>query len=76
MNFALEEKHEQYRESIVKFARKELSNGLSENEREGRFPIEEWRKCAEIGLLSLLTPKEYDGLGEDLLSALLYPFRP
>ena len=71
MNFSLEEKHEQYRESIVRFARKELGKSVAENDREGRFPMEEWRKCSEIGLLSLLSPKEYDGLGEDLLSAIV-----
>ncbi len=71
MNFAVSQEHSAYRDTVLDFARKELGSGIGENDRDGRFPMGDWRKCADIGLLSLLCPKEYDGLGEDLLSAVV-----
>lgn len=35
------------------------------------FPEDDWRRCAERGLLRLLVPEEYGGAGSDVASALL-----
>src|SRR6185369_16545531 len=70
MNFALTDTQILQWDSIVEFARRELNADVHGNEQQGLFPLENWRKCAEMGLLSLLTPEDYGGLGEDLLSAL------
>jgi alkylation response protein AidB-like acyl-CoA dehydrogenase len=68
MNFSLTETQLLQWESVVEFARRELNANVRENDREGHFPLENWRKCADMGLLSQITPEEFGGLGEDLLS--------
>lgn len=71
MNFTLSERHAGFRDAVVRFARRELAADIGEKDREGRFPLEDWKKCAEFGLLSLLCPKECGGMEEDLLSAIV-----
>lgn len=68
MNFALTDTQVLQWESIVDFARRELNADVRDHDREGYFPREKWQKCAEMGLLGLLTPEEYGGVREDLLS--------
>lgn len=69
MNFALTDTQLLQWESIVDFSRRELNAEVRENDQQGHFSRENWQKCAQMGLLSLLTPEEYGGLGEDLLSS-------
>ncbi|HBG05113.1 MAG: hypothetical protein A2075_24175 [Geobacteraceae bacterium GWC2_58_44] len=68
MNFSLTDTQLLQWESIVDFSRRELNSEIRDNDQQGQFPLENWQKCAEMGLLGLLTPEEYGGLGEDLLS--------
>ena len=71
MNFSLSDTQLLQWESIVDFSRRELNENVRENDQQGNFPLENWKKCADMGLLSLLTPEQYGGLGEDLLSSAL-----
>ena len=59
------------RSEIVKFARRELSAGLAEREREQEFSREWWRKCAEMGIHGLPFPREYGGSGADIVTTML-----
>jgi alkylation response protein AidB-like acyl-CoA dehydrogenase len=68
MNFSLSDTQLLQWESIVDFSRRELNASVRENDQQGTFPLENWQKCANMGLLSLLTPESYGGLGEDLIS--------
>lgn len=68
MDFSFTDTQVLQRESIVEFARRELNDKVRENDQAGVFPLANWRKCAEMGLLSLLTPEAYGGLGEDLVT--------
>ena len=68
MNFALSDTQLLQWESIVDFARRELNADVRDHDRQGYFPREKWQKCAEMGLMGLLVPEEYGGVGEDLLS--------
>jgi len=68
MNFSLTDTQMLQWESIVEFSRRELNAEVRENDQQGTFPVANWKKCAEMGLLSLLTPEQYGGLGEDLMS--------
>jgi alkylation response protein AidB-like acyl-CoA dehydrogenase len=69
MNFSLTDTQLLQWESIVDFSRRELNAQVRDNDQQGHFPLENWKKCAEMGLLGMLTPEEYGGLGEDLLSS-------
>ena len=69
MDFSLTDTQLLQWESIVEFSRRELNAEVRENDRQANFPLENWKKCADMGLLSLIAPEQYGGLGEDLLSA-------
>lgn len=69
MNFSLSDTQLLQWESIVDFSRRELNENVRENDQLGSFPKDNWKKCADMGLLSLLTPERYGGLGEDLASS-------
>jgi alkylation response protein AidB-like acyl-CoA dehydrogenase len=59
----LDEEQRTLQRSIVAFAENELGQDLDSRDREGRFPREEWSKCARLGLLGMPVPSEYGGLG-------------
>ena len=71
MDLSLTDEQIAFRESIIKFAKKELNNNLDEDEENAEFSQEKWKKCADFGLLSLLIPEEYGGQGSDLLTSIL-----
>jgi alkylation response protein AidB-like acyl-CoA dehydrogenase len=59
----LDEEQRSLQRSIVDFAQSELGRELDRRDHEGLFPRDEWRKCAELGLLGMAVPTEYGGLG-------------
>jgi alkylation response protein AidB-like acyl-CoA dehydrogenase len=59
----LDEEQRSLQRSIVEFAQAQLGQDLEHRDREGIFPREEWRKCAQLGLLGMPVPTEYGGLG-------------
>ena len=63
MDFSLTDDQNELVESIEKFARKELSDDIDENDRNGTFNYAQWEKCAEFGIMKLAFPEEYGGLG-------------
>jgi alkylation response protein AidB-like acyl-CoA dehydrogenase len=71
MDFSLTPQQEQLRDTIVRFARQELNQGLIERDRDARFPADLWRRCAALGLCGLPFPEEHGGSGLDLLSTVL-----
>jgi len=71
MDLSFSEEQIAFRESIIKFATKELNDNLSENDEKAHFSWENWQKCSEMGISSLLVPKKYGGQGADLLTSVL-----
>jgi alkylation response protein AidB-like acyl-CoA dehydrogenase len=68
MDFVISEEQKALRETIIRFARKELNHDVSKRDREQVFNHEGWRKCGEMRLQGLPIPEEYEGLGLDPLS--------
>ncbi|MGH2536972.1 MAG: acyl-CoA dehydrogenase family protein [Candidatus Promineifilaceae bacterium] len=71
MDFSWTEEQLALKAAVVKFAAKELNAGLIERDRKGELALENWRKCADFGLLGLAVPEEYGGAGEDILTTML-----
>ncbi len=68
MDFALTDDQKILRDEIVGFARRTLSDGVIERDRNQEFPHDLWLKCGEMGLQGLPVPEEYGGLGLDAVS--------
>jgi len=69
-HFIFTDEHEQLRESIRKFAQKELAPHAAEWE-ETTFPDSVFRRMGELGFLGLDKPEEYGGQGGDYYTSLV-----
>src|SRR4030081_3410371 len=69
-HFIFNDEHDQLRESITKFAVKELAPHADEWE-ETTFPDSVFRRMGELGFLGLDKPEEYGGQGGDYFSAIV-----
>lgn len=58
-------------ETVREFARAELLPQAIEIDREARFPVETFRKMAELGLLGLPVPEQYEGAACDAMTSAL-----
>lgn len=68
MNFDLNEDHIMLRKMVRDFAEEECAPGVEERDEKEEFPIELWKKCAELGLAGVTFPEEYGGAGADYIS--------
>lgn len=71
MDFSFTEEQLAFKDAVIKFAQKELNEGLLERDREGELSRENWQKCADFGLLGLATPEEYGGAAADIVTTML-----
>lgn len=70
MDFEWSADHRRLRRGATEFAAARLVDGVARRDREGDFSREAWQACAEFGLQGLLVPAEWNGSGQDLLSAI------
>lgn len=68
MDFELSPEQRQLRESIIRFARGALNEGIPERDREQAFPRALWLRCAELGLQGLPAPERFGGSDADPLT--------
>jgi alkylation response protein AidB-like acyl-CoA dehydrogenase len=52
-----------YREEVIDFARRELTDDVVGRDRSSTFARDLWQKCADFGILALAAPAEYGGQG-------------
>ncbi|HEX7089087.1 MAG TPA: acyl-CoA dehydrogenase family protein [Longimicrobiales bacterium] len=71
MDAYLSESHRALRSRIREFAEGEIAPVARELDETGRFPWENVRKMADLGLFGVNVPKEYGGLGLDYFSYIL-----
>ena len=67
MDFQLEEKRLALQSAVREFAQKELLPGVIERDETSTFPVEQYKKMGEMGLIGLPYPTEYGGQGGDYL---------
>jgi alkylation response protein AidB-like acyl-CoA dehydrogenase len=68
MDFSLTDDQQALRDEVVRFARRELNEGIHERDRAGTFPHDLWRKCGAMGLAGLPVSEKYGGAGQNPLS--------
>ena len=68
MDFDWTEHQAKLRQGAIEFASRQLCEGAMDRDREGMFPRQLWKACAEFGLQGILVPEEMGGGGHDLLS--------
>ena len=68
MDFALNDDQRALRESVLRFAQRELNHDVIGRDRDQQFSRDLWLQCAQIGLPGLPVPEEYGGSGLDALS--------
>jgi alkylation response protein AidB-like acyl-CoA dehydrogenase len=68
MNFDLDHEHELLRDTVRQFALEKIAPVAEELDRESRFPYELVRELAELGLMGMTIPEDYEGGGTDTLS--------
>lgn len=61
----LTDEQEMLRDTVRAFAETELLPQAIEIDRDSRFPVDSFKKLAELGLLGLPIPEEYEGAGVD-----------
>ncbi|MFD8700046.1 acyl-CoA dehydrogenase family protein [Kitasatospora purpeofusca] len=71
MDFGLTPEQREFAENVEKFALRELNDDLIGRDHEGVFAAENWRKCADLGLLGLPVPAEYGGLDADATTTMV-----
>ena len=71
MDFSWTEEQLKFKNAVIGFAQKELNEGLIDRDRQGELARENWKKCAQMGILGLAIPEEYGGSGTDILTTML-----
>ncbi|MCC6223028.1 MAG: acyl-CoA dehydrogenase family protein [Thermoleophilia bacterium] len=68
MNLDLPEQHELLRRTVRELAEERIAPAAAELDREHRFPYELVSALAELGLMGVPIPEEYEGAGADALA--------
>jgi short/branched chain acyl-CoA dehydrogenase len=68
LNFDLDQEHDLVRTTVREFAQDRVAPVAEELDRESRFPYELVVEMAELGLMGMTIPEEYDGGGADTLA--------
>jgi len=63
MDFKLSEREELLRKTVREFAEREITPRMDEMEETGEFPVDLLKKMGEMGILGVITPPEYGGVG-------------
>lgn len=66
MDFALTEQQLEMQEMVRRFAREQLATKAAEIDQTCRFPRESFDEMGRLGLLGLLVPEQYGGVGESV----------
>lgn len=68
MNFALTDEQKMIRDMAREFAKQEVAPLASELDVKAEFPAQHLKKMAELGLMGMMVPPEWDGAGLDTIS--------
>jgi alkylation response protein AidB-like acyl-CoA dehydrogenase len=70
VDFSWSDEQQRLRETIVKFAQRELTEQVIERDRDQEFDWDGWKKCGALGIPGLPVPRQYGGLEADALTTI------
>lgn len=68
MDFSLTADQQTLRKETIRFAQRELNDGVAQRDQAQTFPHDLWLKCGQMGFQGLPVPEEYGGSGADALT--------
>lgn len=68
MNFEWSQEQNELYHQAIEFAQKKMNKNLIEEDRHEVFSREKWQACADLGLMGMIVPEQYGGLGLDALT--------
>ena len=71
MDWSPSQEQLQYKESVVRFAHRELNAGVRDREKRGEFSRINWEKCAAYGIHGMPLPEEYGGSAMDIVTCVM-----
>ena len=71
MDFELTEEQKMLKETVARFVDNDVIPLAAEIDEEERFPEENFKAMAEMGLFGISIPEEHGGSGSDFLSCIL-----
>ena len=71
IDFLLTESQQMFRDSVSRFAQKELADGAVQRARDGTFPADVVQQIVDAGLIGILIPESDGGHGGELIDAIL-----
>ncbi len=71
MHFALSDDHRMLQEAVRDFAQREIAPAAERLDQAAQFPTEHLPKLAEMGLMGMCVPTQWNGGGLDMLSYVL-----
>jgi alkylation response protein AidB-like acyl-CoA dehydrogenase len=72
LSYAFTEEQEEIRAMVREFAQGEIVPLIEEAERNEKFPVEIMPKLGELGLLGIVFPEEYGGIGADKITECIF----
>lgn len=72
LSYAFTEEQEDLRQMVREFAQAEIAPLVEEAERHEKFPVEILPKLGELGLLGIVFPEEYGGIGADKIMECIF----
>jgi len=71
MEFSFTEEQLMFRDTVIRFARKEIAPRVQDHDLREAFDFESFRKLGEFGILGLHFPEELGGAGADVVTSTL-----
>ena len=70
MNFSWTPAQQKLKDDIITFAKAELNNNVAARDKDSAFSHEDWKKCADFGILGLPFPEKFGGQGYGMLTTM------
>ena len=72
LSYAFTEEQEDLRQMVREFAQAEIAPLVEEAERNEKFPVQVLPMLGELGLLGIVFPEEYGGIGADKITECIF----